>query len=277
MGEILFSILIPCYNTAKYLNECIQSVVGQGVNNYEIICVDDGSSDESAHVIEELATQYPQVISCYFNSHQGVSATRNSLLKYANGKYIIFLDSDDIMADGFLSKLTETLSCNNPDCIIGNYVCVNDNGREISTSMVQSDKINGRTQEDVLEYLYQDRCVYALCRFIIKRNIIENSGVNFNENILHEDEDWVARMLLHCQTFMSIPTIQFKYRRRESSITMNPDNHNYWSKMEVAQGLLLESEKYSGYKQKHLLRKVYRLCKEMYFTIMERVGDERRD
>ena len=277
MNEKLFSILIPCYNTSQFLRECIDSVISQNASHYEIICVDDGSTDNTAEVLKEIECKYPNIVKVHLNSHKGVSATRNYLLELATGRYIIFLDSDDIMEEGYLEKLSQACIDISPDCIIGNYKCISGTGNEISSSILQSDKINGRSHEEVLEYLYQDRCVYALCRFIVKRDIIESAGITFNEKILHEDEDWVSRILLECQTFYNIPHIQFKYRRRDGSITMNPTTHNYWSKLEVAQGLLLESEKYSDYKKKHLLRKVYRLCKEMYYTIMENVGDERRD
>lgn len=277
MSEKLFSVLIPCYNTHTYLNDTIHSIISQEFQDYEIICIDDGSLDNTPEIIKSWKEKYPNRIKAYFNKHQGVSKTRNDLVKYSTGKYLIFLDSDDIMGQDFLRIIAEFCRLKKPDCIIGNYECITIDGKEISKSILNSDSINNRTQEEVLEYLYQDRCVYALCRFIIKRSIIVNSGVKFNEEILHEDEDWVTRMLLKCQTFGNVPNIQFKYRRRPDSITMNPGIHNYWSKLIIAKDLLLESANYSGYKEKHLLRKVYRLCKEMYYTIMENVGDERRD
>lgn len=275
--ETLFSILIPCYNTSKYLEECINSVIRQNVSSYEIICIDDGSLDDTASVLKTLEAKNPDVIKVYLNKHQGVSFTRNDLVARANGRYIIFLDSDDVMEEGFLENLSQKCLDNDPDCVIGNYICVSTDGEELSRSILRSECINGKSQEEVLEYLYQDRCVFALCRFIIKRDIIERSKVRFKENILHEDEDWVSRILLHCETFMNVPEIQFRYRRRPESITMSPNNFNYVSKLTIAKDLLLESEKYSGYQEKHLLRKVYRLCKEMYYTIMENVGDKRRD
>ena len=88
------SIIIPIYNTAKYLKECLESVVNQRYKNIEVICVDDGSTDDSVKIVEEFCQKDNRfkLIKC---AHQGVSRTRNIGLENTTGEYITFIDSDD--------------------------------------------------------------------------------------------------------------------------------------------------------------------------------------
>ena len=92
------SVIIPVYNVEKYLRECLDSVVTQDLDDIEIICINDGSTDGSAGILSEYATQYEKLF-ILDKENSGLSAARNSGLSVAKGKYILFLDSDDFLAD----------------------------------------------------------------------------------------------------------------------------------------------------------------------------------
>ena len=92
------SVIIPVYNVEKYLRECLDSVVTQDLDDIEIICINDGSTDGSSRILAEYATQYEK-LAILDKENSGLSAARNSGLSVAKGKYILFLDSDDLLSD----------------------------------------------------------------------------------------------------------------------------------------------------------------------------------
>lgn len=114
------SIIIPIFNSEKYLKECINSVLQQDYTDFEIILINDGSSDNSATICEEYVKKYKN-IKLYSQKNQGVSAARNYGLNKAKGKYIFFLDSDDTMCSDMLSSVDMYLN-DNTDLLIGNIV-----------------------------------------------------------------------------------------------------------------------------------------------------------
>ena len=105
----VFSIIIPVYNVASYLPECLESVLAQTFTDWEAICVDDGSTDGSSLVLNEFASRDCRFVVKHI-SNSGVSIARNVALERANGEYIIFLDGDDALDRCLLSRLFEILS-----------------------------------------------------------------------------------------------------------------------------------------------------------------------
>lgn len=101
------SVIIPIYNTDAYLRECLDSVVGQSLAELEIICVDDGSNDNSSSILKEYAEK-DERISIYTQENQGVSIARNNGIKHATGEYLYFFDSDDILEENVLEKIYNT-------------------------------------------------------------------------------------------------------------------------------------------------------------------------
>lgn len=113
------SIIIPVYNVEKYLEDCVQSVQKQSYENLEIILVDDGSTDNSGKLCDSLAQEDKRIL-VFHTKNQGVSAARNFGLKQAGGKYVAFVDSDDLTESGYIESLTNKLE---EDETIGLAVC----------------------------------------------------------------------------------------------------------------------------------------------------------
>ena len=98
-----FSIIVPVYNVEKYLKNAIESVLQQAYSNFELILVDDGSTDNCPEIIDEYASKDNRLISIH-QKNSGLSAARNSGLRVARGEYIVFLDSDDMLNVDILKK-----------------------------------------------------------------------------------------------------------------------------------------------------------------------------
>ena len=122
-----FSIIIPAYNVADYLENCVESILKQTYDNYEIIIVDDGSTDETGKVADELLKQSKQ-INVVHQSNGGASKARNTGMKRSTGDYILFLDGDDFWSDShFLKQIVSELTIKLVDVIIFGYSYYYDN------------------------------------------------------------------------------------------------------------------------------------------------------
>lgn len=118
----LISIIIPAYNAEKYLRETLDSLMNQQYKNIEIIIINDGSTDGTQEIIDEYSARYPENIRAYKQENCGQSATRNKALEYVTGKYIAFVDADDIVEDDYLTVLYEGCVKEDADIAIGGYI-----------------------------------------------------------------------------------------------------------------------------------------------------------
>ena len=99
------SVIVPVYNVEKYLDKCLDSIVNQTFNNYEIIIINDGAPDNSEAIIKKYLKKYPQKIKYYKKENGGLSDARNMGILKSSGKYLMFVDSDDYIAEDMIEKL----------------------------------------------------------------------------------------------------------------------------------------------------------------------------
>ena len=127
-----FSIVVPVFNTENYIIRCLSSVINQDFKNIEIIIVNDGSTDDSGMIIEQFMNDNATInFKYYVRKNGGQSSARNYGFNHANGNYIIWLDSDDALADGAL-KILYGLSQSNPDIIVNRIASYDENNKIIS-------------------------------------------------------------------------------------------------------------------------------------------------
>ena len=120
---MLFSVLIPVYNTSKYLDECIQSVLNQSEKDFEIVLIDDGSTDNSGEMCDNYAKEYPGFIRVIHKENEGLMMTRRCGFKEAKGDYFVCLDSDDYLCDNdALKKIKKMIVEDNCDLVVYNYL-----------------------------------------------------------------------------------------------------------------------------------------------------------
>lgn len=120
---MLFSVLIPVYNTSKYLDDCVQSVLSQSENDFEIVLIDDGSTDNSGEICDKYADKYPGKVRVIHKSNEGLMMTRRRGFKEAKGDYLFCLDSDDYLCDNdALKKIKNLIVDNGCDLVVYNYL-----------------------------------------------------------------------------------------------------------------------------------------------------------
>lgn len=222
---MLFSIIIPIYNAEKYLPECLDSIVSQvAIEHCEIILINDGSSDASAEIANSYSQKY-SYISIIHQKNQGVSAARNQGLINANGQYLVFIDSDDILLDDFFFKLIPTLA-DSPDIIEFDAERIDSNGKMINKSIFYRDIKNIKIEElkDSKNRFSKEAQYYLWGRVIRKDNIANHF---FNENISYcEDALYLTECYYQAKYIKTISCSLYRYRQHGNNITADKTHKN---------------------------------------------------
>ncbi len=230
-----FSFIIPVYNSEKFLEKCINSILMQTYNDYEIIVVDDGSNDNSSAICKNFSKKDNRII--YLNSnHKGVSNARNIAINNSKGEYIIFVDSDDYISHECLERINKLIDITRKDAYISNFETVIDKGtnRLLYDRKLDGKIINGSSMRKVQKYIIESKIVFTVWRFIIKREIVVNNNLYFINGIVHEDEEWVVKMLNNIKNLYYIPFNYYNYRLHNNSITSRINLYNIYSYLEVS-------------------------------------------
>lgn len=193
------SVIIPVYNTEKYLHRCIDSILSQTFTEFELLLIDDGSKDNSGSICDEYA-QRDARISVFHKKNSGASATRNLGLDNAKGEWVIFVDADDYLYKDALESL---LKESQADLIVGGFFHIGIlSGREISLSP-DNRKIDIKEDTEFFRKMIGSYLTTPWCK-LFRNNIIHDKNLRFNEDLYYgEDTDFVFRYVLQ------IATIQF--------------------------------------------------------------------
>jgi|GEM_PF-1550028 len=219
-----FSFIIPVYNTGSLLKKCVLSIVGNGTDSCEIIIINDGSTDSSPQIIEELATLYP-VIRVINQDNKGQGASRNSGIDMAQGEYIWFVDSDDWLLDGAVRRIDMIASQYAPDVIVLNYMSATEDGRYQPISNSPENFIGKICRPTENEQLFASVSCWNAppWRLVCKRDLLIQRQIRFAENLFYEDHPFAIHLMLLAQTVFISPSISYAYFQRKDSTTNNND------------------------------------------------------
>ncbi len=218
-----YSIVIPVYNVEKYIKRTLDSVFNQTEKDFEVIVVDDGSTDKSMEFVKEYAD-----IKIIKTKHVSVSEARNIGVKHAKGEYLIFLDSDDYWDKKVLEKISKSLS-NNPDLVRFQVRTVTD--QNIKTDYVE-ETFTGLTGPEAFAKICTFHFVESVWCYAIKRTFYQKEKFHFQKGMIHEDFGLTPLIIIKATKVNSIPYIGYNYYRRSGSI-MNTTNYT-WTKKKVA-------------------------------------------
>lgn len=253
---IKLSFIVPVYNVAPYLRKCVESLLTQDYEDYEIILVDDGSTDESPAICDEYAASSLSAagtspfseadhsiipIRVIHQPNAGLSAARNAGIKAATGEYICFVDSDDYWQPNVLGGLMKQVERGNLDVLRFDYQNVRIQNEEYEVFEPNKDPKRDVDYSETVtdgETFLNERlgpACYAVM-FILRRDMILNlkseiinhkSKIDdclFTPGIYFEDVDWTPRMLLRAKRVASTPQIVYNYLWRTGSITQPTDS-----------------------------------------------------
>lgn len=216
---IKLSIIVPIYGVEQYLRKCVDSLLNQDMDDYEIILVDDGSLDACPMICDEYATAHKN-IRVIHRENGGLSAARNSGIEIAQGGYLMFVDSDDYIEPNVLKGLMVQVERDNLDVLRYRLQYVNPQYEVYNP--YKSDPFKGNDYSEVptdgvsfLNSRMSTAC-YAWA-FILKRELLDECI--FTPRIYFEDTDWTPRMLCKAKRVASTNTVVYNYLQREGSIT----------------------------------------------------------
>lgn len=208
-----FSIIIPCYNVEKYIENTIFSVLNQNFTHFEIIAINDGSNDKTGEILENLSKQYNN-ISVYHQKNKGVSKARNLGIEKSKGKYIYFLDGDDFIESTLLLKAKEKLENNIQMYSFGYKVIKKNKEKKYLNNALKN---NIFTSNIFLKKFLTYEISQSICSFIIEKKYLNN--LKFDSSLrIGEDLDFQLQVLINNNLniyYDSYP--YFHYLQREYS------------------------------------------------------------
>lgn len=201
MERKLASVIVPVYNSEKYLENCARSVLDQTYDNFELILIDDGSKDGSYEIMEKLHKECPDKVRIYKQENSGVAITRNRAIEYAKGEYLFFMDNDDWMDSDFVERLMDAFDRTDADYVIGGYRQVRDG--EVVANQEPKDCIWSRYKyvvpwarafkksfmvDNKIEFLNvkmgEETYIAVLCAILAKKVCVVEDYIGYN-NRLH--------------------------------------------------------------------------------------------
>lgn len=209
------SVVVPVYNVEKYLKRCIESILLQTYKDYEIILVNDGSTDKSGEICNNYVEKYSN-IRVINKSNKGLSDTRNVGIRYSRGEYIFFLDSDDYIVPNCLEVLYRNMVNNNAELSCGSFGFFDDN---VELLLLQEENSYVRVDSGInacIMLLYGKRYYTSSCNILIKKDIAEKNL--FPVGKYHEDEMTTFRYFLDASKVVITSLITYYYYQREGSI-----------------------------------------------------------
>lgn len=213
MPEI--SVIIPIYNAKQYINACVESLLCQTLKDFEVLLIDDGSTDGSGSLCDELCKEY-SFMRAFHKENGGAASARNLGLDKATGKYVIFVDADDTVYSQYLEKLYTAAEENNADMVMCDYVKYTHKGRFNFSQPIRGGVY---TREQIIAELYPCLIMFDDLEFpptisnwtcIFKRDLLEDNGIRYPLVRLCEDSYFGSVCLYNAKTFVYLKE-QFLY------------------------------------------------------------------
>lgn len=235
------SIIIPVFNTELYLKRCLDSIINQTYKDYEVIIINDGSTDNSPKIIYEYEEKYKDKIFAYHKKNEGVAIARNFGIQKSKGDFITFVDSDDYIDKYMLEKMIKKATEDNFDMIMCNLLYIYPQKSVVGRSNINSDLLNKeQIKENIINILP------AMCGKLIKRSLY--SDISFKPNIWFEDVESYFRMYPNLTKIGFIDESLYFYPQRKDSITWTY-NEKLYDIINIWDGIIEYYKKNNFYEQ----------------------------
>lgn len=266
--ELLVSVIIPVYNVENLLQRCVDSVIKQTYRNLEIILVNDGSTDQSGVMCDDLKTRDSRIV-VYHKPNGGLSDARNHGIERANGELIIFLDSDDWMDLSTIEKLYKLMKISDADISICNHIATSNENEK--PNQLNYEVYEYSNLEALLE-LYGKQSVQMAVSWgkLFKKQLFET--VRFPLNKIHEDEFVIHHLLYQAHRVVYTSEPLMFYWQRPDSIT--GVGFNFKKKMHAIEALNERLTFFNSIGEQALVNKTYRSLFIQYLSIKQQKNKE---
>ena len=233
---MLFSIIIPVYNVESYLRECLDSVLAQTFDDWEAVCVNDGSTDGSASILEEYAVQDTR-FKVIVQPNGGLSAARNTGLNNAQGDYILFLDSDDWLEPDAMQTLADHMAGKDMVCFSGRRFIEKTGEFHPADPLVEKAYPTGMDYYNENALLHRDFAFVCVVLRVYKRSFLVENKLLFKEGIFHEDNLFTPIVCYYAKKVKIVNACLYNYRVRANSIMTTIDTKHLRDLMGIANEL----------------------------------------
>lgn len=213
---MLLSVVVPVYNVKEYLEACVASIIDENVSDYEIILVDDGSTDgASGELCDAIAEKHPNLVRVIHQENKGLGGARNTGIKESRGEYIYFIDSDDKLVAGALSLFVNAIKKNYPDVVSFDFFT--DDG-EGTTAPVYSNYYRSDEPfklEEHPEYLLS---LPSACSRVWKKSLYTDNNIYYPDRVWYEDIRTTTKLFTLAERIVTIDDKLYLYLQRSESI-----------------------------------------------------------
>lgn len=265
--DILFSFVMPAYNTCKYISRSIESVLSQNYSNWELIVINDGSTDDTPKIIEEYSKKDTRIKSVSV-PNSGVSHARNLGIELTKGDYVGFIDSDDWISSDMLSTLAEQIYFNRPDMIQFLYALVDfEKHTEKQVYLGYNKNTSFVGNDNVIRAYFEGKISTSACNKMFKRAIL--SDLRFNEEMnIGEDNDFVYRYSKKIEKALLIPNILYYYLQTPNSAMRSVISEKDFQPMNTLEMQLFDYADNENIRNLIIKRKVY-LCIDLAMKLVK--------
>lgn len=260
------TVMIPVYNIEGYLEKCLNSVIYPQLPDYEIVLVNDGSTDSSGDICHRYAEKYPQLIRVIDTPNGGLGAARNVGIKAAEGEYILFLDSDDYLKEGAIPEIMETLSLGYDMCIF-DIRSVSEDGRTLKY-------VHGCQKEGFLSLEEFPQLLFEMpsaWNKVYRRCLFTDNGIYYPGRVWYEDMYVTPWLYTKAKRIYSVHKDWHNYLQRAGSIT---NNKNTARNLEIidAVNAMLDAYRREGLFEKYRTELEYSAFYNQVLTSVTRVN-----
>ena len=219
----MFSFIVPVYNTSKYLDQCMESLLSQKGADFEILLIDDGSTDNSGEMCDSYAEKNPDIVRVIHKENEGLLLTRRRGFKEAKGEWFINVDSDDYIAPDLLESVVKAIDRYQPDMVMYNYQYFT-NADEITPSKINipnESVFNVDKKEQVYTHRLLTNDINSMCMKALKREIVDIDA-DYNDCEIRnmcEDAYQVLPLFTNANKLVYLSTPLYNYRKGQDSIT----------------------------------------------------------
>lgn len=224
----LVSVIVPVYNVGPFLKQCLDSLRDQTYEHYEVIIVDDGSTDQSGMICDQYAIRHPKFV-VYHTQNCGLSAARNFGVAHSHGDYLLFVDSDDEILPDTLKRASSYLDGDtDSNLVIFSYKRIDQNGNIIDPDTEARTFPHTGTvyPYKALVYLLEERFNNFSWRILFEKSIWFDNDISFPDGLLYEDIRTTYRFLLGARKVTFLNEQLYLYRQRKNSIIHEATAHS---------------------------------------------------
>ena len=264
--NFLISIIVPCYNVEKYIEKCTNSLINQSYKNIEIILVDDGSTDNTGDICDNLKKKDKRINVIHIHN-SGVSNARNIGIKQSKGNYIAFVDSDDYIELNMYEEMVSIINSKElPDIVSSGFIYETEKGQKFACSKKSSNKIDILNKKEAFEEIFSGRIGAYIWNKLFRKDLLLSNNLLFDIDISSgEDLLFLCQVIESASKIYHINKDYYHYIKRNDSITNSQFNEKLLSILKAFDKIEnITNRSFNNSKESFKFSKSFAICNLIY-------------